>query len=276
MSLQVEFAGLIEQAQTLKRQVEEQARQNAELAREREERLALREALRESIYHLYYLAEKVAENYGDIEDLESLTEQFLAVGLRIQGANVEGILERLPGQGTPDTAQFLPLRFALSLLRAGLHKDRQTILDALKELSDNPQLRAYFRWYTGLADTFCGPERAYPGSSLSVCAALPLPVNDCTIEAQQECARAVGWQTSVPLERNGKGEAQVPREPNAHDLEVVDASKDPRELVPSIAPVAPPARSAILTQKKARNHQSSKTSRQENGRGRRRASTQAR
>jgi hypothetical protein len=259
MSLQVEFAGLIEQAQTLKRQKEEQARHNSELARQREERIALREALRESIHHLYFLAEKAAVNYGDIEVIEPLADQFLSVGQRIHGTDAEAILEKLPAPGTPETAHFLPLRFALSLLRAGLKEDRQTILDALVKLRDNPQLQAYFRWYTGLADTFCGPERAYPGSSLSLCAELPLPVYDCTKEAQQQCARAVGWQTSIPLERNGKDEAQVPREPNAQDLEEVDASKDSRELAPSIAPVAPPARSATLTQKKARNHQSSKT-----------------
>jgi hypothetical protein len=259
MSLKLEFAGIIEQAQILKRQQEERSRQKAELARERQRRIALREALRKSLYHLFFLAEKVAANYEDIDALESLVDQFLAVGQKIQGANGEAILERLPGQDTPETAHFLSLRFTLSLLRAGLKKDRQTILDALQVLKGNPQLQAYFRWFGGLADSFCGLERAHPGSTLSFCAELPLPINDCTIEAQQQCAHAVGWEISTPLGRitENKLIARLESDPSEleRDANVDAAGEWAQSRTPS--PEAPIGPNAILRRHRAPIGQSS-------------------
>src|SRR5262249_24667147 len=110
---------VFEETQSQRRLVQEQARQQAEAVRRRQEAEAYREGLRDVFEAAFRSAEKLEEDPSREQERMLLTEQVVAIGQRIEVDGLGERLDHLPNRQTPWTAHFLPLRFAAGLLQLG-------------------------------------------------------------------------------------------------------------------------------------------------------------
>jgi hypothetical protein len=174
-----------------------EARRRTELEGRRREEAQRREVLRSFFHETFEVAKQFAPDSGDPTRAEKLTEQIMALGQGIVAEGLGRLLDQLPTAGTPDLPHFLPLRFAILLLRAARDRHPTDVRAALESLCHHPNLRDYYRWLPMLADRFCGYAAAMPGVLGKVVEVPPLPAGYTSPENCREAERALGFTSNT-------------------------------------------------------------------------------
>jgi hypothetical protein len=142
-------------------------------------------------------AQSSAEKPKDLARLGNATARLMALGRGIVAERLGGLLDRLPLPSTLEAPVYLPLHFAIHVLRAARDRQRKKVRAALDELRDCPNLRDYYRWFAVLADRFCGCADMMPGVPGKLLQPPPLPPECLTPAVWQEVQRGLGF---VPQE----------------------------------------------------------------------------
>jgi hypothetical protein len=142
---------------------EEATRQRTEQQRRQHEQRQRREDLRALFHQAFEAARFHAESPLDQTLLSEVTERIMLLGRGIVAERQGEVLDRLPLPGTLTAPVYLPLRFAIQMLREARDCQRRKVRAALVGLREHPSLRDYYRWFGVLADRMCGYADFMPG-----------------------------------------------------------------------------------------------------------------
>jgi hypothetical protein len=185
--------GILWRAKAEAKHQEETRRQRTEQQRRHNEQRQRLEALRDLFQQAFEAAHRGAEDPNDPTHLSDVTERIMALGLGMVAERLGGLLDALPMAGTLHAPVYLPLHFAIQVLRQARDRKRKKVRAALHELRDHPNLRDYYRWFPVVADRFCGYADAMPGVPGKLVQPPPLPEECLTPAHWKEVERALGF-----------------------------------------------------------------------------------
>ena len=224
----VELDAIIEQAQAADANASAAAQQQTDDARRRRRQEMRRDKARALLADLYEHAHQFLAAPARPVLLTRMTEQILLVGRVLRQLGVGAILNELPVAGRADDPFFLPLHYAVLLLRAGRDADRRAVRRLLARHDASARLQHFPAWLGGLADRLLGYERHFPDRAVAVAAALPLPADDHSHAAQQRSAWALGLGCPPPLPPDAQPRGVMPL--------VKEAAAAPATMPVAVAP----------------------------------------
>jgi hypothetical protein len=195
---------------------EEAARQRTEQQRQQHEQRQRWEDLRALFHQAFEAAQLHAKSPLDRNRLRKVTERIMALGKGIVAERQGGLLDTLPLPGRLTDSVYLPLRFAIQLLREARDCQRRKVRAALVALPGHPSLQDYYLWFGVLADRMCGYADVMPGVPGKTVESPPLErltPSDC-----REVERGLGISILESSPSAGQSSRAVPNQPCSEDF----------------------------------------------------------